>query len=715
MSAFDFTARAMAMRAAALTPICFAELGQVRLPASVSRIASTGCEVPGVGPGEYVADDFADAALAAAHPRFCKADAAGRHFRLLPVNGEVHGHQGGMRGDGTDDGPAMRAGVAYATLFGARFVLSPRTYVIRHIPHAEHDYNIGPQPNVVVPHDCREIDGRGATLRMTNGGRGLYASNIQYPNVHVWSDVTGDIAAGSFVIPVADGTKFAVGDKVCWQLGEIPYDKPETTNWGHARVLSVAGNNVTIDRPITEAFVLASVTTGKKRLVRLPPFTPLTIRNLKFDGQIDATLGSESAIDVRYRTDVTIENVHGRYCGAGVIVAQYVERMRVVGCTADSVNTTQLSYGVHLSFAECRAVEIVGGGAKAMKMGLRVEADAEVHVDGYAFENTFPGNGSTPAPNTVFLFQVQGKSKVVANNTLVTGMGGLNLANTSNGLAEWDGMVQFTGETRVRTAAAPFNIGLARMSGMLDYQVAGVRQRYNLDRRQTWQRRFRLKDGMAGVNSYGRPGMVVAARVYTSPGVVLGAGGLTHFYFGKTSNAGPNFAVGGVGGVTLIPGSWVELPIQGGTVNMTWAYRDENNRVAISTAAAAGLDAKDEFLLLELDYVTDENSKTFAYAEGHLRGEGGDYETYEALVRNVDLASIAAGATGTATLAIPDMANTDIFVGFGIDGGYGGLELVKFEPQTGQGVATFRNTTGAAINLTARDMRVVFAKGQTGA
>jgi hypothetical protein len=663
--------------------------------------------------------DGATAAIVAAHPAAAFTSANGRHFRLFPTNGTIHGEQLGMIGDGTtDDRLAFKATIAYAVEIGAKVVLSPKTYALGTIPAAEYNYNIGPQPSIVLPHNCPEIDFQGATIRLFQAGRGIIASNALYPNTTVTSAVAADVAAGSYAITLAtgEGVNWSAGDVGFWQLGEIPYDKPETTNWGAFTVLSVAGDVVTLDRPVPDPFTLASVTTGKKRLVKVESLTPLTIGNVYIDGTLSATLGAESGLNVGYRTNVTLNNVGGRFCGAGVIVAQYIEGMTINGSYADGVNTTQASYGRHFSFAECRGVQVNGGRARAMKGGIFAEADAEIRVDGYQFDNTWPGDGTAPAANTVVVLAALGRATISARNLLVTGMGGCNVALVSNGQAGWEGSIELDGETRIRTSADPFALPVTKMAGILEYSVAGVRQRYNLDRARRWVRRFRLKESMSGVASFGPPGMVVAARVYVSPGASVGAGNdLTALYFGKTSNNGSNFAGTGVSGIVAASGSMVELPIYAGAVNGTlWTYRNENQKIILSTATAPGLDAKDEFVLVEVDYVVEEGAKSYAYAEAYLRAEGDDYEFCEALVRGVDLASIAAGATGTVTLTIPDMTSNDIFVGFGIAGGYGGLELAGFEPQAGQGVATFYNRTGSAIDLTARDIRVVFAKGQVG-
>lgn len=94
----------------------FTALGSLTVPAGASRVSTVGYSAAGKGAGTYVADSLATAALAAAHPRFCKADAAGRHFRLLPSpDGAIGFSQGGfVGGAGINSQPAIQAAVKYA-------------------------------------------------------------------------------------------------------------------------------------------------------------------------------------------------------------------------------------------------------------------------------------------------------------------------------------------------------------------------------------------------------------------------------------------------------------------------------------------------------------------------------------------------------------------------------------------------------------------------
>lgn len=97
----DFAARALALRAGqaqAFTTLATGIAG-VEIPASVGVIQTSGYAVLGIGGAAYVRDTLATPELAAAHPRFCKADAGGRHWRLLPDdNGLIPVVCGGTNG-----------------------------------------------------------------------------------------------------------------------------------------------------------------------------------------------------------------------------------------------------------------------------------------------------------------------------------------------------------------------------------------------------------------------------------------------------------------------------------------------------------------------------------------------------------------------------------------------------------------------------------------
>ncbi|HET9627856.1 MAG TPA: hypothetical protein VFP14_00045 [Novosphingobium sp.] len=105
-------ARALA-KAAAID--LFTNLAVQQVDAAVAAVTTGGYAQAGLGGATYIADALATAALAAAHPRFCKVSANGRYFRL--AGDYVQVAQGGATGSGNDQ-PAIQAAVAYAAVVG---------------------------------------------------------------------------------------------------------------------------------------------------------------------------------------------------------------------------------------------------------------------------------------------------------------------------------------------------------------------------------------------------------------------------------------------------------------------------------------------------------------------------------------------------------------------------------------------------------------------
>ena len=110
-------------------------IGARHLAATVEAVQTSGYSAAGKGAGTYVSDALANAALAAAHPRFCKQSADGRYWRLLPEPW-IAVTQGGAAGDGTsDDFAAIQAAIDYGLSFGGATIYFPAaTYKVDSSP-----------------------------------------------------------------------------------------------------------------------------------------------------------------------------------------------------------------------------------------------------------------------------------------------------------------------------------------------------------------------------------------------------------------------------------------------------------------------------------------------------------------------------------------------------------------------------------------------------
>lgn len=104
----------------------FTDLTTIAVPTGTKLIQTTGYTTTGFGADLYVNDTLATLALATANPRACKADAAGRYFRLLPRSGEISILSLGAKTTvGMDDQPAVQAAVNYAAALGGTAVRFP--------------------------------------------------------------------------------------------------------------------------------------------------------------------------------------------------------------------------------------------------------------------------------------------------------------------------------------------------------------------------------------------------------------------------------------------------------------------------------------------------------------------------------------------------------------------------------------------------------------
>ncbi|WP_324828638.1 hypothetical protein [Qipengyuania zhejiangensis] len=121
MNALAMSALALANRSAQALPALFADLATRSPAAEIIRLDSAGHGRPGQGAGRYIADDLADAEMAAAHPRFVFQCANGRIFRLEAEGQSLSVEQGGAAGDGDgDDRDAIQAAIDYAQAIDAR-------------------------------------------------------------------------------------------------------------------------------------------------------------------------------------------------------------------------------------------------------------------------------------------------------------------------------------------------------------------------------------------------------------------------------------------------------------------------------------------------------------------------------------------------------------------------------------------------------------------
>lgn len=609
------------------------------------------------------------------------------------------------------------------------------SYTLAPLAQAERAYPVPGfgtfQPCFSIPPGTRVVDFGGATF---NAAPGSYAVVFGFffsvpvgkendPEVY-GSVLSGDLAAGEddFPLVAGQGARWAAGDTGVWKLGELPFDYPETLNWGIAKVVSVAGDVVKLDKPNLAPFVLASVTYAGiasysppcKVLRKVPVLRDCVVRN----GTIAYTPGNGGhALDIVGAERVRFERL-GAINPKNGFVFQYCDGLTISDVWQDGMTVNVQDSGTFMRFAECRNVIVERPRATGVLMFMGCEAGAEIVVRSPKFENTALDNAGLPRIG-ILAFNSVAHSKIAVENLTITGYGGYVLSNTSNGVAGWNGTISFTGTTRLIHPTEPTSIDLWTIDGILDTTIAGVREVWDFLNTRTIKRRVNLKNGMYNYIPLAAKGPLKRLRVYCSPGLAgkIGAGGpLNNFYVSKVGGAGALDLIYSFG--TAQAGKLVEYACRGGN-SPFWTERALENNLIISTTSGTDLEATNEFVEVELEIASfkgvDELGSTgITVSEANWRGLGDDAEDYEAAFLAYDLAAIAAGAILQIDFPIPDMAAGDLVTSVSFVSGLAGLSIRSAEAIAGQCRVVFENQTGAAIDTAATDVRVRFVKPQAG-
>ena len=686
----------------------FSDIVNQSLRSGTDIIQTSGRDAIGVAAWRYVSDTLATAALQLTHPRFVARSSNGRYWRALPEAGRIAVEVGGAKGDGLiDDGPTIRATYAYANAVGARAVsFGSAKYRAEPILPPEQVIVGAPPVQLITSSGIQDFGGAAFTRQV--GGRGLvyHPSNIA-PIIDL--PLASAVVPGTrdFTLVAGGGASLAVGDTVVWQLGELPYDTPETYNWSFATVEAVNGDTVRLDRPSPEGLVLSTVTGVNKRLRKINVLRGHVIRDLTLGG-----VAAEEGITLTFAERVRIERVGGKNIGAGTVVAQYCDGLTIEDCWQDGTTLTQASFGGAFTFAECRNVLLLRPRARATQTLVNAEAGAQVTVIGGRFENTLTNAQGQSLGSQVVVINVLGRASATVHDLTITGFGGYRLLETSNGVLGYDGSALFSGTLRLNHPTSPYSVPLNGVTGTLDLTIAGTREIYNLERLRHWRKRFVLRDGEYRY-AFGPAGLLARARVYATPGVSVGAAGqLTGLWLGRVGNNGSNLADGPTREIE--PGRDVNLATYAGDVGgALWTLRNQPLSLLCTTAANAGLNAANEFVEFE-GWFAEQADLDVTLSEDAYRSAGDEQDPLEAWLPGYDLPAIAAGASLTVTVPFADMLPTDFVDSVRFVGGFAGLELRGAEPGPGSIKLLLANPGTAQIDRAPTDLGIAFHREVSG-
>ena len=672
MSALDFTARALALRATALTPLTFGELQQARLPDNVARIASSGHSEPGTGAAVYVCDSLADAALHAAHPAAVFRDAGGRYFRLAcEMQGSIAPEQVGWAEGDSNTGQIVTDAFRYQLATGGSggIELTPgRTYLLSAIPNqtvgGEHVHILG---RSFCPPGCR-IDGKGATLKASSaGGEALVMAQGETLSTH---EVTGPMAAGSAVFQlatVAEATQFAVGDAVKWRLGGFSFDVAEPSNWGFAYVAAIdAGTGqITLDRGLPLPW--DGTGTNNRHLRRVKPVRGKVYEDLNLEG-MSAEPADHVLRGVRIvgAWGVQADNIRSRWAGAAMAL-QFCEDFHLGYVEARNHNSTGGSppvYGRGITMAESRGRIEHLAVADCYRFGAYVEAASELTI-GY-FHDVVTNDSNVPAVRHRGIY-ANGNSRVHVERALFEGGANYLAYEETNGSE-----ISF-GTARVVGYDAPARVPVPGYNcERLELCLNGVEELYLAAKARWVEQTIFLSDGMvaATTGAFDFPsGAVIACEVLFGGGAVQAD--FTDFRVGR-----PSLTVGLK--VNLVPtmpttseisfitafshGSFVGgAKPRFGTVSPLWAYRSQPAQIRISTPAGGALTGSGKFVHVRMLIVPNELAGSADAVSNRTLAAENVFWPYEGQAPSGALdVAISAGATVSQTVAATGLAAGDM-------------------------------------------------------
>jgi hypothetical protein len=626
---------------------------------------------------------------------------------------------------GSPDAPVETNRIAFRNAYAAgtpRLALNEGTYLCSVTPWSDpvvYNHTTGYQPSIIIGKEMSLLDGRGATIAFTDNSRGIMLqphSTWAHPTPR--SYIAADVAAGDtqLTLEPGEGAKWQVGDELLWQFGSIDSDLPETLNWGFAKVTSVTGDIVAIDRPMPEPFALTDVAgqdftdpffeSGRynKTITRIPVTRGFEMRDLIAQGSLTADV--HHAIRVFGAQGLRLINVGARYIGNGFVL-QYVDGATIEDCWSEDSIVLASPFGRGIGLAEARNVTVRHFRCKGLKRFIQLEAGSDAQVFGGSFDNTGDVLTGASYGSDCYVFNAVSKSRLRVHDFMLTGHGGYTLNNDLGTSPDLNGAIRFFGRLTMIHPDEPFSMRLEHMNCVLDYRIGGVRQEWDFQNPIVWKRRIYLENGRTR-DIYGPSGALKMMRVYASSGLTFGASGNVSFLgVGRPGGLGANSAD------ELQPGKTVTLDFIGGTnAGIVWQDRGEPLRLRVTTAPGSDLTAAAQFIDVECIIAPDRLAPSIDWTDDDdARAAGPEGDLREAVFDNVDVPNIPSGATRTIDLPIPAITANDIVVCDPVLlSGLGGLSIRAAYAINGNCRIIFENQTGTAIDKAPTKIRVLWRK-----
>ena len=285
------------------------------------------------------------------------------HLRSDPAQRVFHVRDYGARGDadtitggGTDDTAAIQAAVdaAYRAKGGLVVFEPGATYKLG--PSSAVGPNIMGAPSIMLRPGV-SFDGQGCHLYQTAKATIIGLQE----RFHRFAQVIEDVARDDRSVTVDYPEIFTPGQSVFLRIGENGFQPIEPRYTLIAKVASVRGRRVVLDRPIAAPVVIDETTQENCRLhVMAQPIEGIAVRNFHFHSPPDTS--PECGLLLVAARDIRVENLwaHGNI-GAGLLNFQFVEDIRcrdiIVLRNANPTNHSAMGRAVTLSNARDCVIE----------------------------------------------------------------------------------------------------------------------------------------------------------------------------------------------------------------------------------------------------------------------------------------------------------------------------------------------------------------------
>lgn len=595
-------------------------------------------------------------------------------------------HDYGAVGDGVaNDTPAIEAAIVAAEAAGGGtvFFRPGKTYKLMRFTSTDQGASIRLRARV-------SLDGQGATLRLGDNCSFIGGAGYHITGTGNSAQVSADVARNATVISVDSVGNFVAGDEVALRLGDNPWDAVEVRTYLRATVLAVDAvlNTITLDRPVHNSEVVATVTNpNNRRISRLDKtklLDNLVVRNFRLINPAVNPANAEAGIYVGYSRNVLIENIYAEDPGAGLAIIHYCDSVTIRNCMVPFSNAQngQQSKGRIINAWNTRNLTIdTVYGARFAGCWAFIES----YCKNVVFRNCLVDNTHTSPLSADLAFFIIGQgSESIFEGLRIEGRGGrsIHTDGATESYVHWRDLVIDT------AGSLKGGLNLAHVSGLLrirDLGSDGALRTYQLQQAEWVERVIRLTDGMYA-DYYLDPGLTMALEVYASTGFVK-ASHLSAIYIGKTGDNGTELSSGAAAG---------SYPAAEGSVRVAMVYGTDYFRIndfaggikVLVTAPASGVTGADVYIvirqLVARHGAIPAKSTSRAFGEYIVRSKTAQRRSLASVSTNTvltDGSSTTILASGTITVTLPSA----VVVGSGRE------FVIK---NTGAGVITVGATAG---------------------